>query len=88
VITPQATLLYSDEYYLTDTNTVLDLQDAFAKVDLRVSWVDASERYRVDVFANNVGDEVTLNRATFGSRGLNQSYDAPRMYGIRLSAAY
>lgn len=88
VVTPQVTVLYSDEYYLTDTNTVLDLQDAFAKVDLRVSWVDASRRYRFDVFANNVGDEVTLNRATFGSRGLNQSYDAPRMYGIRLSAAY
>ena len=88
VITPQATVLYSDEYYLTDTNTSLDLQEAFAKIDLRVSWVDASERYRFDVFANNVGDEVTLNRATFGSRGLNQSYDAPRMYGIRLSAAY
>lgn len=88
VITPSATLLYSDAYYLTDTNTSLDLQDAFAKVDLRVSWVDASEKYRVDVFANNVGDEVTLNRATFGSRGLNQSYDAPRMYGVRLSAAY
>ena len=88
VITPSATLLYSDAYYLTDTNTSLDLQAAFAKVDLRVSWVDASEKYRVDVFANNLGDEVTLNRATFGSRGLNQSYDAPRMYGLRLSAAY
>lgn len=88
VITPQVTVLYSDDYYLTDTNTSLDLQEAFAKVDLRVSWVDATERYRVDVFANNVGDEVTLNRATFGSRGLNQSYDAPRMFGIRLSAAY
>jgi iron complex outermembrane receptor protein len=88
VITPQATVLYSDDYYLTDTNTSLDLQEAFAKVDLRLSWVDASERYRFDVFANNIGDEITLNRATFGSRGLNQSYDAPRMYGIRLSAAY
>lgn len=88
VITPQATVLYSGEYHLTDTNTSLDLQEAFAKVDLRVSWVDASDRYRIDLFANNVGDEITQNRATFGSRGLNQSFDAPRMYGVRLSAAY
>ena len=87
-ITPQATVLYSGEYQLTDTNTVLDRQGAFTKLDLRVGWEDATGRYRVDAFVNNVTDEVTLNRATFGSRGVLQSYDAPRMYGLRLSAAY
>ena len=87
-ITPQATVMYSGDYQLTDTNTVLDLQEAFTKVDLRLGWEDATGRYRVDAFVNNVTDEVTLNRATFGSRGMLQSYDAPRMYGLRLSAAY
>jgi len=87
-LTPQATVLYSGDYQLTDTNTVLDRQDSFAKLDLRLSWEDASRGYRVDAFVNNVTDEITLNRATFGSRGILQSYDAPRMYGLRLGVAY
>ncbi|MEQ7154681.1 TonB-dependent receptor [Brevundimonas aurifodinae] len=87
-LTPQATVLYSGDYQLTDTNTVLDRQDSFAKLDLRLSWEDVSRRYRVDAFVNNVTDEITLNRATFGSRGILQSYDAPRMYGLRLGIAY
>jgi iron complex outermembrane receptor protein len=87
-LTPQATVLYSGDYQLTDTNTVLDRQESFAKLDLRLSWEDVAGRYRVDAFANNVTDEITLNRATFGSRGILQSYDAPRMYGLRLGVAY
>jgi iron complex outermembrane receptor protein len=85
-ITPQATLLWSDGYYNTDLNTVLDRQDRFSKLDLRVGWTSADERFSVEGFVNNVTDTITLNRATFGSRGLNQSYDAPRMYGVRVGA--
>jgi iron complex outermembrane receptor protein len=84
-ITPQATLLLSGGYYNTDTNTVLDFQKAYAKLDLRVGWTSKDDRYTVEAFVNNATDEITLNRATFGSRGLNQSYDAPRMVGVRLS---
>jgi iron complex outermembrane receptor protein len=87
-ITPQATLLASDGYFNTDTNTVLDRQGSYAKLDLRLGWVDASERFSLEAFVNNVTDEITLNRATFGSRGLNQSYDAPRMYGVRAGAKF
>jgi iron complex outermembrane receptor protein len=85
-VTPQATLLWSDGYYNTDLNTVLDRQDRFSKLDLRLGWTDAAERFSVEGFVNNVTNEITLNRATFGSRGLNQSYDAPRMYGLRVGA--
>jgi iron complex outermembrane receptor protein len=87
-LTPQATVLISDGYFNTDVNTVLDRQDGFAKLDLRLTWQSADERLRVEVFGNNVTDEITLNRATFGSRGLNQSYDAPAMYGIRVAAGF
>ncbi|HYC04997.1 MAG TPA: TonB-dependent receptor [Azospirillaceae bacterium] len=86
--TPQVTALYSGSYYNTDTNTVLDRQDSFAKLDLRIGWTSASETYTLEAFVNNVTDEVTLNRATFGSRGLNQSYDAPRMWGVRAGAKF
>ncbi len=87
-LTPQATVLVSDSYYLTDTNTALDLQEQFTKLDLRLTWRSEDERFTAEVFGNNVTDEITLNRATFGSRGLNQSYDAPAMYGVRIGAAF
>ncbi len=87
-ITPQATLLWSGGYFNTDTNTVLDYQPGYAKLDLRIGWTSADDRFSLEGFANNVTNEITLNRATFGSRGLNQSYDAPRMYGIRAGAKF
>jgi acetylornithine deacetylase/succinyl-diaminopimelate desuccinylase-like protein len=61
---------------------------ATAKLDLRLGWRSGSGRYNAEAFVNNVTDEITLNRATFGSRGLNQSYDAPRMWGFRVGARF
>lgn len=87
-ITPQATVLWSGGYFNTDTNTVLDYQPSYAKLDLRIGWTSADDRFSLEGFVNNVTNEITLNRSTFGSRGLNQSYDAPRMYGIRAGAKF
>ena len=87
-ITPQATLLWSGSYFNTDFNTVLDRQDSFAKLDLRLGWRSASSAYSAEVFVNNVTDQITRNRATFGSRGLNESFDAPRMFGVRVGARF
>ena len=87
-VTPQLSLMYSGSYQLTDFNTVLDKQDSFSKIDLRIGWRSANDKYSAEAFVNNVADKVTLNRATFGSRGLNQSYDAPRMWGVRVSANF
>jgi iron complex outermembrane recepter protein len=87
-LTPQATLLYSGAYQNTDFNTALDEQGSFSKLDLRLGWRSGSGKYSADAFVNNVTDEITLNRATFGSRGLNQSYDAPRMWGFRVGARF
>jgi iron complex outermembrane receptor protein len=88
VITPQVTLLWSGSYFNTDFNTVLDKQDSFAKLDLRLGWRSASDKFSAEVFVNNVTDQITQNRATFGSRGLNESFDAPRMYGVRVGARF
>jgi iron complex outermembrane receptor protein len=87
-LVPQASLVYSSSYQLTDFNTALDKQDSFTKLDVRLRWNSAEDRYNAELFVNNVTDEVTMNRATFGSRGLNQSFDAPRMWGVRLGARF
>lgn len=85
---PAATVLWSGDYYLTDFNTSLDHQPSFTKVDLRLTWLSPEERYRVEAFVDNAGNKVVLNRATFGSAGLNESYDAPRMWGVRVAAKF
>lgn len=87
-ITPQATLMWTDGFFLTDTNTALDRQDSFAKLDLRLGWRSADDHYSFEGFVNNVTNQITMQRATFGSRGLNQSFDAPRMFGIRAGARF
>lgn len=86
VVTPQATVLWSGSYFNTDFNTVLDKQDGFAKLDLRLGWRSANDKFTAEVFVNNVTNQITRNRATFGSRGLNESFDAPRMFGVRIGA--
>jgi hypothetical protein len=45
-------------------------------------------QYSAEVFVNNVTDRITQNRATFGSRGLNERFDAPRMFGVRVGARF
>lgn len=87
-LVPQASIVYSSSYQLTDFNTALDKQDSFTKADVRLRWSSAEDRYNAELFVNNITDEVTMNRATFGSRGLNQSFDAPRMWGVRLGARF
>lgn len=87
-ITRQATILVSGGYFLTDFNKALDYQPAFAKLDLRLGWTSADERFTAEAFVDNVTNKITLNRATFGSAGLNQNYDAPRMFGIRAGAHF
>jgi hypothetical protein len=80
--------VWSDGFQLTDTNTVLDRQDSFAKLDLRIGWRSQDDRFSVEGFVNNVTNQITMQRATFGSRGLNQSFDAPRMFGVRVGARF
>ena len=85
VLTPSADAIVSSSFYNTDYNTVLDIQKAYAKVDLRLGWRTSDERYGVDLFVENVGNIAVKNRGVFGSQGLNASYETPRFYGVKLS---
>lgn len=83
--TPSVNAVFSGSYFNTDYNTVIDVQKAFTKVDLRLAWKSASDQFGVDLFVNNVGDVAVANRGVFGSQGLNKSFEEPRFYGVRLS---
>ena len=83
--TPSVNAVFSGSYFNTDYNTVIDVQKAFTKVDLRLAWRSASDQFGIDLFVNNVGNVAVANRGVFGSQGLNKSFEEPRFYGIRLS---
>lgn len=84
-LTPSANAIVSSSYYNTDYNTVLDLQDAYAKFDARLAWRSADKRYGIDLFVENIGNIAVKNRGVFGSQGLNASYETPRFFGVKLS---
>ena len=84
-LTPSASAIVSSSYYNTDYNTVLDIQNAYAKFDARLAWRSSDERYGIDLFVENIGNTAVKNRGVFGSQGLNASYETPRFYGIKLS---
>ncbi len=84
-LTPSANAIVSSSYFNTDYNTVLDLQDAYAKFDARLAWRSADKRYGIDLFVENIGNIAVKNRGVFGSQGLNASYETPRFFGVKLS---
>lgn len=84
-ITPSVNAIVSSSYFNTDFNTVLDLQDAYAKFDARLAWRSADQRYGIDLFVENIGNIAVKNRGVFGSQGLNASYETPRFFGVKLS---
>ncbi len=85
IFSPSVNAVFSGRYFNTDYNTVIDVQKAYTKVDLRLAWKDRSDQFGVDLFVTNVGDIAVANRGVFGSQGLNKSFEEPRFYGIRLS---
>jgi iron complex outermembrane receptor protein len=59
-------------------------QSGYTLVNLQATWLDADERYKVGVFANNVTNKhyrMTYNGGAFGDYS---SWASPRTYGVRL----
>jgi len=88
-ITPYVDWLHSSHYYAADYNTALDRQHAYNVVDLSLRWTDASSKYYVEGFANNIGNIPVLYSATVGNSARMQvSYGPPRLYGVRVGAKF
>ncbi|RZJ77118.1 MAG: TonB-dependent receptor, partial [Brevundimonas sp.] len=66
-------------------------QDAYWLYDARVVWTDASDRYSVGVYGQNLSDEVYKTDAQeFSSVGGIRTvyYGAPRTWMVKLTARY
>jgi iron complex outermembrane receptor protein len=69
-------------------NSPFTYQPAYALVDGRVGWEDANERYRIEIFANNLlNKRYFASAAPFGDEAI-YAWGMPRTYGARLTSKF
>jgi iron complex outermembrane receptor protein len=87
-LSPYAQLNFSSFFFGQPVNSILDRQEGFAKLDLRLTW-DIDERFSVQGFVTNVTNKATATRFVFGGGGgLQASFAPPRLWGIRGSVRF
>lgn len=90
-ITPQVQFFYSDSYFAHGNLPFnrAGFQPSFTKTDLRLSYTTANERYGIEIFGENLENEVVNQRTQSGGDGIEQvSWGYPRNYGVRLKARF
>ena len=90
MLTTYIQFYYSDDYNTDDVSLYsTQVQEAYTKTDLRLTWRSPDERYSVTAFVENIEDEAVLSRTNTGSDDLVQgSYAFPRNYGLKFSYRY
>jgi iron complex outermembrane receptor protein len=84
-LTPYAAINFSGSFFGQPFNSILEKQNAFSKVDLRLTWA-YNDSVSLQVYVNNVTDKVTSTRFVWGGGGaLQASYAPPRLWGARAS---
>ncbi len=90
-LTPQVSFRYSDSYF-AHGGLPYDLsgfQPSFTQTDLRLAVSDYDRRYSLEVFVENIEDEMINQRTQTGGDGLQQAnWGLPRNYGVRLRATF
>lgn len=88
-LAPYVSWLRSSSYYTTDYNTPLDYQGTYSKFDVSLRWTDASSKFYIEGYGNNVTDKPVLLSAVVGrSQRIQVSYGAPATYGVRAGVKF
>lgn len=90
-LTPYGQMYYSSSFNTSNllANDPAQEQEAFTKFDARLIWDDASEKYSVEAFVENIGNTAVLARGNNNSDDVVQtSYLYPRNYGMKFSAKF
>jgi len=92
VVSITANYSWRSEYFFTEFNTPDASQDAFGRLDLGVSWTDASDTWTLSAFARNVTDETAIGSMAIVSPLLGSvrvvSLEPPRHFGVRLAYGF
>jgi iron complex outermembrane recepter protein len=87
-LTPLAVVTFNSGFFGQPANSRLDEQEAYTKVDLRLTW-DVNDNLSLQGFVNNATDEAVANRFVFGGGGQAQTaYAPPRLWGLKGSVRF
>ncbi len=85
---------WQDTMYFTprniDEKAVSDAQEDYINIDATLKFGPVDENWYVELYGTNLMDERVINWKGQGANGgwMSNSYNPPRMYGIRLNMAY
>ncbi len=65
-------------------------QKAYMNVDASIKFSPVSEDWYVELYGTNLTDERVINWKGQGANGgwMSNSYNPPRMYGVRFNMTY
>ncbi|MDE3272423.1 TonB-dependent receptor [Pseudoalteromonas sp. G4] len=93
-LVPWLGLRWQDRMYFTprnlDNEVIGDYQDDYYNVNASLKFSPIDENWYVELYGTNLTDEVVKNWMGQGAQGGYQfnSYNPPRMYGIRFNITY
>jgi iron complex outermembrane receptor protein len=95
-IVPRADIFWSGEVFFLPDNIDLVRQDPYHRTNLRVTWTDPSDRWRVDAFVHNLEDDDIISNDGLQSVSLGQQvfqpdnyvYYPPRTVGLRVGMKF
>ena len=86
-LTPRLQFRYSDSYFAHGglPFDISGFQKSFTQTDIRIGYAPHDERWGIEVFVENLEDEMLNQRTQTGGDGLQQAnYGLPRNYGARV----
>lgn len=89
-ITLRGDLSYRSQVFFREFNNPLDAQNAYAIVNLGLTWTAPSDKLRVRLFGNNVFNKAAIvqmdSSDNFGSRYV--SWNSPRQFGVEIKSSF
>ena len=94
MVAPWLGFRWQDDMYFSprnlDNRAISDKQDGYINVNASVKFGDVDESWYVELYGTNLTDEVVINWKGNAEQGdwMMNSYNPPRMYGVRFNIAY
>lgn len=85
----QANYSWKDDHWFSVENLETEREEGYGLLSARVSWLSEDEKYRVEVFGDNLTDEeYFLYLANLSTSAVVSTWSRPRTYGIKFTYQY
>jgi iron complex outermembrane receptor protein len=93
-LVPWIGLRWQDKMYFSprnlDNDVIGDYQESYTNVNASLKFTSTNEDWYIELYGNNLTDEVVINSMSEAQQGgyKSNSYNPPRMYGVRFNISY